>query len=300
MKKLRVLYYVMRQSLRNIARNLFMVFASVIVVFFVLLVVGVFIEAGLTMGNVIQQYSDRPEVQVNFYPKTPREEVDVYFKTIQESPLVKEARIITEEENLESLLESFKDQKGIYERYSDSENLRFFTIEVQLNDYVDGKSFVETMKEIPEVETVMEVVGIVEKMELAKFWINVGTIIAVIVMTGLSLLLIFNTVKLTVLARHREIEIMKYIGATDVYIVTPFVIEGVATGIVGALISFVTLSAVYSSAMNALKSIADSSKIVLRTFGQSGGFVIFVCFVLFGALMGFIASIFAARRYMKV
>ncbi|MBP5312513.1 MAG: permease-like cell division protein FtsX [Clostridia bacterium] len=299
MRFLRIGFYVIRQSAKNIARNLFMVFASIVVVFSVLLVVGVFIEAGTTLGTMIEQFSDRAEVQINFSYIMTEEESMKYFDVIKRDPRVKECIYISKQENLEKILDYFKDNKELFESYRESERLKFASIEVQLNSYEDGESFVAEVKNLEGIDSVKDIVGTVEKMELIRFWVNVGTITASLVMTALSLLLIFNTVKLTVLARRKEIMIMKYIGATDVYIATPFVIEGIATGLIGALLAYFALYGVYNAVINFLTGLVGED-IVFKSFGESGGGAILLSFLLFGAVSGFIASALAAKRYMKV
>lgn len=300
MKYIRIVYYVLRQSVKNILRNLFMVFASVVVVFFVLLVVGIFIEAGLTLGSVIEQFSDRAEIQINFSYIVSDETAKEYFDVISKDTRVKTATYITKEENLNRILDYFKDDKELFESYRNSERLQFVSIEVQLNHFEDGTAFVNEIKQLDGIDSVKDIVETVDKMELTRFWVNVGTITAAVIMTGLSLLLIFNTVKLTVIARHREIEIMKFIGATDVYIATPFILEGVSTGIVGAIIAWIVLSGVYKAVFNFISELAAQTNIVPKTFAESGGGAIFVSFILFGIATGFVASMLAARKYMKV
>ncbi|MBP1587354.1 MAG: permease-like cell division protein FtsX [Clostridia bacterium] len=300
MKYLRIALYELRQGFRNIFRNLFMVFASIFVVFAVLLVLGLLLEAGSTLRTVIDQFSDRAEVQINFNYYVTDAEAAGYLEAIEADDRVKAAKLISKAENLERIIDYFNEDKDLFEKYRDSERLQFATIEVQLNAYEDGESFVEEVKGLDGVESVKDIVGTVEKMELIRFWVNIGTIIGVIVMTLLSLLLIFNTVKLTVLARRKEIEIMKYIGATDFYIALPFVIEGVVTGLVGALLAFLALGGIYTAIANATKQTAAAANVVLPSFGASGAGFIFIFFVLFGIITGLAASVWASKRYMKV
>ncbi len=300
MKFLRICFYVIRQSAKNIARNFFMIFASVVVVFFVLLVAGAFIETGLTLGNAIEQYSDRADVEINFKTYVTEETANEYLRYIAADSRVKEVKYISRDENIERIIEFFDEYRDIYEGYRDSELLGFISLEVQLKTYSDRESFVSEIEAEPDVDNVQNIVETIEKMELVRFWVNIATITASVVMTALSLLLIFNTVKLTVIARKKEIEIMKYIGATDVYIATPFVIEGVTTGLLGALIAFLSLWGIYNGVYSFLKDLLADSKIVPMTFAESGGGVILLFFLLFGAVTGFIASVFAAKKHMKV
>ncbi|MBO7399191.1 MAG: ABC transporter permease [Clostridia bacterium] len=300
MKFLRLAYYELRQGFRNILRNLFMVFASVIVVFSVLLISGLMIEAGITLGSVIRQFGDRAEVQINLSYLVSDEEAQEYFEVIKSDSRVKDAQFISKDENLERIIAYFHGDEDLFEKYRESERLHFASIEVQLNEYADGESFLEEVKGLDGVDSVKDIVGTIEKMQLIRFWVNIGTIIAVIFMTLLSILLIFNTVKLTILARKNEIEIMKYIGATDIYIAVPFVIEGVFTGIVGSLLAFLALSGIYSAVYKGVYDTAISANIVPLTFKETGAGWIFLAFLIFGIVTGFVASVWASKKHMKV
>ncbi len=300
MKFLRLAYYELRQGFRNILRNLFMVFASVIVVFSVLLISGLMIEAGITLGSVIRQFGDRAEVQINLSYLVSDEEAQEYFEVIKSDSRVKDAQFISKDENLERIIAYFQGDEDLFEKYRESERLHFASIEVQLNEYADGESFLEEVKGLDGVDSVKDIVGTIEKMQLMRFCVNIGTIIAIIFMTLLSILLIFNTVKLTILARKNEIEIMKYIGATDIYIAVPFVIEGVFTGIVGSLLAFLALSGIYSAVYKGVYDTAISANIVPLTFKETGAGWIFLAFLIFGIVTGFVASVWASKKHMKV
>ncbi len=300
MKFLRLAYYELRQGFRNILRNLFMVFASVIVVFSVLLISGLMIEAGITLGSVIRQFGDRAEVQINLSYLVSDEEAMEYFEVIKSDSRVKDAQFISKEANLDRIISYFKGDEELFEKYRESERLHFASIEVQLNEYTDGTGFLEEVKGLDGVDSVKDIVGTIEKMQLMRFWVNIGTIIAVVFMTMLSILLIFNTVKLTILARKNEIQIMKYIGSTDLYIAVPFVIEGVFTGIVGSVLAFFALSGIYSAVYKGVYDTAVSANIVPLTFKETGAGWIFLAFLIFGIVTGFVASVWASKKHMKV
>ncbi|MBO7502842.1 MAG: permease-like cell division protein FtsX, partial [Clostridia bacterium] len=228
------------------------------------------------------------------------EEAQEYFEVIKSDSRVKDAQFISKDENLERIIAYFRGDEDLFEKYRESERLHFASIEVQLNEYADGTGFLEEVKGLDGVDSVKDIVGTIEKMQLIRFWVNIGTIIAVIFMTLLSILLIFNTVKLTILARKNEIEIMKYIGATDIYIAVPFVIEGVFTGIVGSLLAFLALSGIYSAVYKGVYDTAISANIVPLTFKETGAGWIFLAFLIFGIVTGFVASVWASKKHMKV
>lgn len=300
MKKIRVVYYIIKQSLKSIWKNLFMVLASVLVVFAVLSIFGVILVVSMNINDIMNQIADRPEVQINFEYFVTEETAKEYMAEIEKDYRVKSVKFVSKEENLNNLLEYYKDEAALFDTYKDSERLKYVTIEVQLNAYQDGESFVAQAKQFDGVDNVKDITSTVTKMEVASFWMKICTAIAIVLVLVLSLLLIFNTVKLAVLSRKREIEISKYIGATDAYISAPFLTEGVFTGILGAIISYFAIKITYTAIYNSVTKSAILGDIKLLKFAECGGNSLLVIFLLFGIVTGFIASYIAVQRYIDV
>ncbi len=300
MKRIRIIFNILKQAAKNIFHNIFMFFASVIVVFAVLIIVGSIVLASRNVHDVIRQFSDRAEVQINFTYNVSEETAQEYADEIANDYRVESVKLISKEENLENLLSYYKDEKDLFEQYRNSERLKFVTLEVGLKEYADGESFVAEAEQLDGVDNVKDIVGTINKMEVAGFWLTIGTILAAIVVVLLSVLLIFNTVKLTVIAKKNEIEIMKYIGATDSYISAPFVIEGIVTGFVGAVLAYFVVQGVYQLIYNSVTTSGILETINLLTFAKAGGIWMFAAFAAFGMVSGLIASIIAVNKYVNV
>ena len=123
-----------------------------------------------------------------------------------------------------------------------------------------------------------------------------------------SIIIIGNTIKLTVHARRKEISIMKYVGATNNFIRAPFVVEGIVIGIIASLISIIVLAGLYVWIRNAtlgnglsawLQSLGVSSGFDLLEFNQlfQQSFLIFLCM---GIGIGVVGSILSMKKYLKV
>ena len=110
---------------------------------------------------------------------------------------------------------------------------------------------------------------------------------------GVSFLVISNTIKLVLHSRRKEINIMKYIGATDGFVQTPFIIEGIVVGIIGSLISWGITVTLYNALIN--------------NFGSNGlfqfvslNFEILKLNLIIGVLVSSLACVASIRRYLKV
>ena len=300
MKLLRTVYYVFKQGIRSIVKNLFMVFASVCVVFAVLLLFGSLWSISENMQHIIEQYSARAEVQINLESYVTAEEAEQLKTDIERDPRVESVTIISAEENFQNLVNYFSGDKDLIIGYEDSEYLHYISLEVDLVEYSDGESFRNEIARLSGVDNVRDIVSVISSMEVIRFWVRIGTIVVMIGMAILSVLLIFNTVKLTVFARKREIEIMKYIGAADWYICGPFVIEGVFTGLVGALASYFSLRGIYSLVYSAMiENLYLGNSVTILRFGElHANFLLW--FLTAGILSGAIASLWTIRRHVNV
>jgi cell division transport system permease protein len=140
---------------------------------------------------------------------------------------------------------------------------------------------------------------VVERLaELRKAMTNIGTIITS-VFTAIAIAVIGTTIRLIVLARRREIEVMQLVGATTTWIYFPFVLQGVAFGIGGAVVAYGMLSIVLNFLAEAIvnqpeliKSLTVGLLTDLRV-----QFLLPIVLLLFGSAVGVLGSLFAVRRF---
>lgn len=122
----------------------------------------------------------------------------------------------------------------------------------------------------------------------------------IIIFMFISVFIISNTIKLALFARRKEINIMKYVGATDSFIRWPFMIEGMLVGFAGAVLAFFIVQSCYLAATSALSSApAVSAIMALRGFGEIWHLIL-LPFIGVGVLIGAIGSAVSIRKYLKV
>ncbi len=129
-------------------------------------------------------------------------------------------------------------------------------------------------------------------------FVQVGAMIVIIFLVIVSVVVVSNTIKLTVLAREREISIMKYVGATNWFIRGPFLIEGILIGIVSALISVGVISLLY---YKIVELIGPQLFVILSTTMVSGAFLVVHLvwiFLALGISIGACGSIISMRRFL--
>lgn len=180
------------------------------------------------------------------------------------------------------------------------ENIISDSFKVTLTDINLSESVVaalEAIEGIERVENRQDIMNIVNN--ITQLIRNVSIWI-VILFALISLFIISNTIKLTVHSRGREINIMKYVGATDAYIRWPFIIEGILVGCLSAVISFFITQGAYMGVMSAVESNSSISALLnLKAFGEIWNQIL-VAYLLLGAFIGAFGSAISVRRYLKV
>ncbi|AKN32875.1 cell division protein FtsX [Clostridium carboxidivorans P7] len=170
-----------------------------------------------------------------------------------------------------------------------------YIIKVQKPEVVSN--VVSGIKGMPGIDEIKDGRDIVNKIiTITKTIKWVGSVMFVILM-GVSLFLIGNTIKLTVYSRRREIGIMKYIGATDWFIRWPFIIEGMMIGVVGGIVADIILYYAYRMAYAKVSSglvmiqLVEPQYVLINILGL---------FILVGMIIGAAGSISSIRKFLDV
>ncbi len=298
MNKLRTFLYMIKQGVQNISKNGFMIFASVSVIFVSLFILGAMFLVSYNIEGILQELSAGPAVTVNCDTALNEDEEATLYNKLMVDDRVKNVTKISRSENLENMKEYFTENQELFEDYTESD--MFVSFEVELKDIGTGTAFVQDVTAMVGVDSVNDTVSVLQFFTTLKKWVSIGTVIAVIGLGILSYMLTSNTIKLTVVARKTELEIMKYVGATNTYIRGPFVIEGLFIGFLGAFLSYFLLKGVYnviadyvnnSTSVNQMISVVD--------FSEFGG-ALFIYFLLAAVVIGILGSLTAIRKHLKV
>lgn len=124
----------------------------------------------------------------------------------------------------------------------------------------------------------------------------------IIIFLVVAVFIIANTIKLTVFARRREINIMKYIGATDWFIRWPFVVEGVIISITGAILAFIVSAYGYKAIVDkfAQDAFFENSKLLSLLSIESVWTRIAISYAVIAVVVGMLGSFLSIRRHLKV
>lgn len=274
--------------------------ASVSIVIASLIIFGIFLLFAVNLSHNTRALKQQPELRVFCEYELDDMQVRQVEEAIKQNPEVAEYEVITREQAFEKLKENLGENSSVLDGYDASILPVSFNITVK--NLENGPKLVEELKQIPGVRKVSYSRELTDLISKLTNWINLISVVLVILLMVFSISIIANTIKLTVFARRREIGIMKCIGATDWFIRGPFIVEGVIIGLVGAIAAFILTRMAYVAVESKFNSdLASVSMNFIRIVAvESVQYLVAGCYAMLGGLVGAVGSFISIRKYLKV
>ncbi len=302
--KLSGVKYLANQGVENIWKNKMMAFATFCVLLISLLLVGM---AGLFYVNVnsmIQGLGSQNEVVVLMQLGTTDEQNTAAQESIAAIENVDTIDFISKEEALDRQRTNLPSAQRIFNDYI-GDDASFmpdgFSVTVKNNDQI-----ADTTAKIAAIDGVQSANASPQISEFLRELRRVVSLIAgavIIALAVVSMIIISNTTKASVFARREEIQIMKYVGATNAFIRMPFFVEGMVTGFVAGVGSFFITWAVYRSIYNVL----INQSMLMNTFGAGSlipfnkiRIIVLIAYIVVGAFIGALGSVISTRKHIDV
>jgi cell division transport system permease protein len=287
-----------RESLKSLARNAWMTFASISAVTVTLILVGTFLVIMMNLNNVATNLEEDVEIRV-LIDVTANEEAQTKLKSeIEKIEQIDSVVYSPKEKELENLVESLGEEGKSFELFEQNNPLNDVFV-VKAKDPQNTKLVADKIAKFANASKVKygqeEVEKLFDALSISR---NIG-IALIIGLLFTAMFLISNTIKITIFARRREIEIMKLVGATNGFIRWPFFLEGLFLGILGAVVPIVLIITVYQSLYVWALPKLQGSFVELLPFSP---FVFQVSLILFmiGAVIGVWGSLMSVRKFLKV
>lgn len=295
--KLSSIKYFIVDAFKSIRRNLTISIASMATVLVTLLIFGVFLLTALNIGKGVEDIESKVEIMVVLKDDvTMMDQREIEIKLRKETG-VKDVVYESKAEALEKFKGQLNEYKDLLNGYDDKNNplTNSFLVKLEKPEYAEEVAdSVSNMTGVESVENDQELINKIASFTKAIRWVGV---VLFIILVGVSLFLIINTIKLTVFSRRREVGIMKFVGATDWFIRWPFIIEGVIIGLLGAVLSNIVLYSSYSVLFSVI-----SKQLITMTL-VSPSYVLTVMlgeFIIGGILIGAFGSFIALRKFLIV
>ncbi|MBE7035552.1 MAG: ABC transporter permease [Ruminococcaceae bacterium] len=296
--KINSVKYFAREASKNVFSNGWMSLASVFTVVASLLVFGIVMVLVLNLNHMVAKMESDYEITMTIDENLTEAETKRLGQILEDIPNVSEVVFESKAERMEALRVQFGDNASLLDSYQGDKNPLRNWYKIRC---VDLNLFSETVEAVKPLHGVVKVISnseIIKKLTSFSSYVSRGSIVLMFALAIISIFIISNTIKLTVFARHKEINIMKFVGATDWFIRWPFIIEGMLIGFIGALISSAVMSLVYKG----LTSLFLSLQIGFMSFIPMGDIVLLMTtvFIFMGIGLGAIGSLIAVRKHLKV
>ncbi len=295
--------YVVRETGRNLRRNLTLTLASVLTVAVSLSLLGVALLLQRGVANATDRWEDGVEFIIFLQPEiTETQLTRIEGLLVQDQPtFVDRFRFVNQQEAYEEFTNDFfPDADEITDLVTPDILPPSFRVVPTELDAEQVEVLATSFEDEPGVRKVIRATDEIRKIERATDvvrWIVLG---AGIILLGTGLLLILNTIRMAMFARRREIEVMKLVGATNWFILVPFMIEGTIQGIIGAALGGASVYFANEAFERWLAS--DDVLNILQSFAVQSGEVWSISLLLLaiGAAVGAIGSAIAAYRFLDV
>ena len=288
------------EAFSGIFKNALMTIASLIVVTSCLLMLGVFFVVTLNVNSISEDVADACQVKAYITNEAQAEgrqnEIEEQIRRIS----------YTKDIVYENGVEAFK---KIKEDMSEEDRLSFSGLpddllndafNITVDDISNTEKITKALMKIDGIEKVESGDDIVSFINSVRHTVKNVSFWLILAFMFISIFIISNTVKLTVHNRRREINIMKYVGATDSYIKWPFIIEGIIVGIISAGIAYLVTSSVYTGLVSTTSQNASVVSFIKLLSFKEIWHIFALSYAGLGAVIGAIGSAMSVRKYLKV
>ena len=256
--KYNVITYFLSEGFKNVFKNKKSTFSCLGVMCGAMLIFGLFYAIGRNVNNMVDNLEAKQSFNVFIEHGTTEEQVQKLGEEINKIEGVNKTSYTSQEEAYNTMREWLGDASSAMDGFDPSAFRASYSVtltDLSMNDYVQT--------EIQKLENVNKIVSnndTIQKLNSIAKWIRITTLAILIVLVAISVFIISNTIKLTVHARRKEISIMKYVGATNSFIRTPFIIEGIIIGLIAGVISILLVGGGYNFIANKITRKPNSAR----------------------------------------
>lgn len=298
MNSIRVFFSSIKEGIVGVWRNLSMGVASIVSICSMLLILGGITFGVFTANNIVSDMKTKvDQIDIILVPEISKSKLKEIENKIKNIDNIKEVVYVSKKEALDKMKAQWKENafllEGMESALPESFELKILNIE-------NSNDVAEKITNIDGVEKVVYYKDVIDKItkisDMVKY-VGMG-LVAVLLLVSFFIMTI--TIKLTVIARRKEINIKKYIGATNASITGPFIVEGLILGLLGSGIAFSIIFFSYRYVLNSFSfgvgNFISNYLLPINTFAL----YMAVAYFGIGIGIGVLASIFSSRKYMKV
>ena len=298
------LIYFLKQSLQGFARNLSTTLGSIITIFLSLFIIGLFLMGGAVIQNVVESVEN--EVSITAYVADEASESDIAAAQdyIRDLDGVASVSFTTKDQALEKFREMSSNAAIVDELGG---NPLPASIDVELSDPQKVEEVAQQIESSDQFKKIADEDNpsdslkygqrTVERLFSVTNYIRYIGLALIILLVFIALVFINNTIRLAIMARRKEIAIMRLVGASNGFIRGPFLMEGALHAIIGAALAIVSIELIRNLALPRLQA---SLAFLPIDVAPNTFLFIYLILLVAGLIIGLIGSMLAMRRYLKV
>lgn len=229
--------YLIKEGIRSLWRNRVMAFTSVGVLTTCLIIVGIAYLITVNVNSMVGYIEDQTEMVVFLKQDVDQATIDRVKAEIQSNSNVSAINFVSKEEGLENTKKSLGDDGYLLDGFEDRNTIPDM-FEIKVKDLALTEQTANAFKQIEGVDIVQASNEVANTLTYIQRTVTTFGTVLIIALGVISLVIIVNTIRATIFARRKEINIMKYVGATNTFIRIPFIVEGFMLGLMSALIAF--------------------------------------------------------------
>ena len=291
--------YNLKQAFSQMGRNKGMYFTSIMAITAMMLILGLFFVAFVNV-NLFTKSIEKDYNVIQIYLKeglTP-EVTDAVGQSLQTTEGVEKVEYVTKDQALQTLRDRWGDNGYLLENLPENPLPDSYTV------YVTDKDAANNVATIaPGIEGVDDVVyyrDTIEKLAQVSRFIELGSIIAMAFLVIVSIVIVANTIKLTVFNREKEISIMKYLGATNWFVKAPFIWGGIIIGILSSVIATGLTYIIYKRIVSIIGGDILRILSVNLVPAEQLTLTLLASFLCLGIGIGVIGSAISIRKFLNV
>jgi cell division transport system permease protein len=299
--------YFVGEAFQSFRRNWVMSLVAVTIIYISLLVMGAFFLTGTLLNKVVSSFEQKVSISIFLKDGAAPADVQALQQNLVGDKRIKGVDYVSKAQALEKFKERTKNVPQLVEQLRG--NPLPASLEVSLVDPRQVRAVVKTIEADanlakviknpanPEADDIKYAQEVVDRLFQATNVVRLFVAVFMVLLFIVSLVLIGNTIRLAIYSRRREIGIMRLVGASNWFISTPFLMEGVIQSTIGALLAILTLVLAQSFIVPWLQSTLRFLPVTITAsaLGQLSALLL-----LSGIVIGLVGSGMATRRYLKV
>lgn len=301
--KLNGIGYTFKQGFKSIYKNKMFSLASIGTMSACIFLFGIFFAVVMNFRNIVAEVESSVAVTVFFDEELSEEEIHSIGNKIEKRSEVADTHYVSAQAAWEEFKEVyFQGKQELAAVFEDDNPLaNAANYQVYLNDVSQQKELVNFIYSIDGVRDVKSSDAVATTLSSFNMLIGYVTISVIVILMAVSIFLISNTVTIGIAVRKEEIAIMKLMGATDIFVKAPFIVEGVIIGLVGSVIPLLVLYYFYNTVINYMNNKIIGLGNWLQFIAVSDVFERLIPVSLcLGVGIGFIGSFVTIRKHLRV